>query len=141
MSKEFEPTAEQRRNVQAMIGYGIKEADICRLIVNPETGRPIDEKTLRRHFEREIDTGQVVANVQVANSLFELATKSDNPSVRYSASAFFLSRRAGWKETSVQELVGKDGAAIEVNEVRERIAGRIAKIASAADDDVGFGEK
>ena len=40
-----------------MIGYGIPEADICLLIKNPETGKPIDLKTLRRHFAREIATG------------------------------------------------------------------------------------
>ena len=40
-----------------MIGYGIPEADICLLIKNPETGKPIDLKTLRRHFAKEIATG------------------------------------------------------------------------------------
>ena len=139
MSKPFEPTADQRRNVQAMIGYGMTQAEVCQTIVNPETGRPIDEKTLRLYFEREIATGHPVAIAQVANSMFELATKSDNPSARYSACAFILARRGGWKETSVQEHTGKDGGPIEVDEVRQRIAGRIAKIASASDDDVGFG--
>ena len=55
--RAFNPTAEQRGNVEAMIGYGIPEADICLLIKNPETGKPIDLKTLRSHFAREIATG------------------------------------------------------------------------------------
>jgi hypothetical protein len=55
--RAFNPTAEPRGNVEAMIGYGIAEADICLLIKNPETGKPIDLKTLRRHFAREIATG------------------------------------------------------------------------------------
>jgi hypothetical protein len=52
--RAFNPTAEQRGNVEAMIGYGIPEADICLLIKNPETGKPIDLKTLRSQSSRSV---------------------------------------------------------------------------------------
>jgi hypothetical protein len=42
----FVPTEEQRRNVEAMTGFGIPQEPICLLIHNPETGRPIDIATL-----------------------------------------------------------------------------------------------
>jgi hypothetical protein len=50
--RAFNPTAEQRGNVEAMIGYAIAEADICLLIKNPATGKPIDLATLRKAFRR-----------------------------------------------------------------------------------------
>ena len=62
----FNPTAKQRRWVEAMIGYGIPEAEIRRLIEDPHTGKPIDLETLREHFAKEISTGAVKANLQVA---------------------------------------------------------------------------
>jgi len=40
--RTFNPTAEQRGNVEAMIGYGIPETEICLLIKNPATGKPIN---------------------------------------------------------------------------------------------------
>jgi len=57
MSPAFKPTAEQRESVELMISYGAPEAEICLLIKNPETGKPIEVETLREHFASEIDTG------------------------------------------------------------------------------------
>jgi hypothetical protein len=48
----YQPSEEQRRIVEAMVGFGIPEAEICGLIRNAN-GRPIDEKTLRKHFRDE----------------------------------------------------------------------------------------
>jgi hypothetical protein len=45
----FQPSEEQRRIVEAMVGFGIPEAEIRGLIRNAN-GKPIDEKTLRKHF-------------------------------------------------------------------------------------------
>jgi hypothetical protein len=65
MSKKFAPTADQRGNVEAMSGFGISREEICRLIKNPETGKPIDKKTLELHFADEIETGHIKANATV----------------------------------------------------------------------------
>jgi hypothetical protein len=56
----------QRRWVEAMIGYCIPAAEIRRLIEDPHSGKPIDLETLREHFAKEISTGAVKANLQVA---------------------------------------------------------------------------
>jgi hypothetical protein len=137
MSKPFVPTKEQRDNVEAMTGFGIRESDICLVIKNPETGNPIDEHTLRLHFREELDTGFIKAHARVAGSMYEMATKCENWPTRLGAAAFYLARRAGWKETSVQEHMGKDGNPIDVNltDVRERIAGRITRLASRGRED------
>ena len=95
----FRPTDEQRRQVEALVGIGIRESDIVRLIVNPQTGRAIDEKTLRHHFRKEIDTGQVKANAAVAQSLLKLATSGN-----VTAAIFWAKTRMGWKETNVTEI-------------------------------------
>ena len=57
MSPAFKPTAEQRESVELMISYGAPETEICLLIKNPETGKPIEVETLHEHFASEIATG------------------------------------------------------------------------------------
>jgi hypothetical protein len=38
MSTKFAPTADQRGNVEAMTGFGISQEEICRVVINSETG-------------------------------------------------------------------------------------------------------
>jgi hypothetical protein len=107
------PTAAERRQVEAMAGYGIPEADIARVL-------GIDPKTLRKHYRDELDTGHVRANARVAEALFRKATGDHRQSV--TAAIFWLKTRARWKETSVHELGGHDGNPIEqVTEIRRTI--------------------
>jgi hypothetical protein len=108
--KPFQATKEQRNMVQAMTGYGVPQEDICRVIINPTSGKPIDEKTLRRVFRTEIDTGTVIANSKVAESLYNKALGTGQGAV--TAAIFWLKTRAGWKEVQVMEHTGKDGAPI-----------------------------
>ena len=113
MNKKFVPTAQQRENVEAMVGFGIPQDKICLLIKNQNTKKPIDGKTLRKYFPDEIATGETKANAQVAGSLFKDATSCPNDRARVAASSFWLKMRAGWKDTTVHELVGKDGGPIK----------------------------
>ena len=52
----FEPTEEQRRNVEIMTGLGIPQTAICLMVRGPK-GKPISLTTLEKHFRKEIDTG------------------------------------------------------------------------------------
>jgi hypothetical protein len=36
-------------------------------VINPQTGKPLDEKSLRRHFKREIATGEIELHARVGN--------------------------------------------------------------------------
>jgi len=128
MNKPFVPTAEQRQNVEAMTGFGIAQEDIARLIKNPATGKPLHTKSLRKYFADEIATGLTKATAAFAQSLFAEATKGEDPASRVSAAKFWLSRRAGWKETVVQEHTGKDGKPIDV---RQRISLKIDRLHEA----------
>ena len=82
-----DPTA--RRQVEAMAGYGVPEADIAGVI-------GIDPKTLRKHYRPELDHGHVKANAKVAENLYRKATGEGREAVI--AAIFWLKTRAGWRE-------------------------------------------
>jgi hypothetical protein len=116
------PTKEQRDNVESLTGYGIPHEEICRLVINPRTGCPIDDKTLRRHFRSELETGYVKANAKVAQSLYQQATGGGDWTKAIPSCGIWWSKtRMGWKETSVNEHTGKDGGPIEHSHARQRI--------------------
>ena len=93
------PDPSVRRQVEAMAGYGVPEADIAGVV-------GISPKTLRKHYRGELDHGHVKANAKVAENLYRKATGDGREAVI--AAIFWLKTRAGWKETSVQELAAKD---------------------------------
>jgi hypothetical protein len=110
--RAFNPTAEQRGNVEAMIGYGIPEADICLLIKNPETGKPIDLKTLRSHFAREIATGVTKLKSLAGNRIVAAMLGRDGGLTDGLTQAkllmLFAETRMGWKETVADEHANED---------------------------------
>ena len=109
--RAHQPDPVSRRQVEAMAAYGVPEADIARVL-------SIDPKTLRKHYRLELDTGQIKANSKIAESLYRKALGDGAQSV--TAAIFWLKTRAGWKETSVHEVSGRDGEPIEVNEPSRR---------------------
>jgi hypothetical protein len=71
----------------------------------------IDPKTLRKHYRDELDHGHVKANAKVAENLFRKATGEGREAV--TAAIFWLKARAGWKETALHEVSGRNGGPIE----------------------------
>lgn len=69
----FTPTADDRRIVLAASGMGIQHIRICKLVLNPETGAPIDTHTLRKHFRTELDRGMAQTHLSVGTSLYNQA--------------------------------------------------------------------
>ena len=61
------PDEAGRRQVEALAGYGIPEAEIAGVI-------GIDAKTLRKHYSHELDHGHTKANARVAENLYRKAT-------------------------------------------------------------------
>src|SRR5215207_5981294 len=102
--RAHKPNSTARRQVEAMAGYGVPEADIAGVI-------GIDPKTLRKHYRDELDHGHVKANAKVAENLFRKATGEGREAVV--AAIFWLKVRAGWKETSLHEVSGPAGKPIE----------------------------
>jgi len=66
----FEATDEQRKNVEIMVGLGIRQEDIC-LVIRDRNDKPISKPTLLQHFRKEIDTGATKLNSMVGNFMVE----------------------------------------------------------------------
>jgi hypothetical protein len=98
----FKPTDEQRKTVRAMIAYGVPQADVCEVI-------GVTDKTLRKHFDRELRTAATEANAKVAQALYKQAVDQGNTT----AQIFWLKTKAGWKDTTVHEHSGPNGGPIQ----------------------------
>jgi hypothetical protein len=104
----FQPTDEDRALVEQLAAFGIPVTSMT-LFVKDKDGKPISERTLRKHFAKELDQGELKANVKVAQTLFKKAISGDTTSM-----IFWLKTRARWKESPQQvELTGKDGGPVE----------------------------
>ena len=114
-SRRFEPTTAQCMQVEIAAACGLPHARICERILNPLTGRPIDEKTLCRAFAQELERGAVTANAAVAQNLFKHATGGGTQAV--SAAKFWLQCRAGWKPA--EALTVAHSGAVGVTEVAQ----------------------
>lgn len=81
-----QPDTGDRKQVEAMAGYGVPEADSARVI-------GIDLKTLRKHYRTELEGGHIRANAKVAENLFRKAT-GEGREAMVAARGWLLSRRA-----------------------------------------------
>lgn len=99
MTKQHESTVETRSNVKALASVGTTQEHIAVYL-------DIDVKTLRKHYRRELDTALILANQQVASSLFNQAVKEKN----VTAQIFWLKTKAGWRETQVVDNTSSDGS-------------------------------
>ena len=92
----FKPTDDERKLVEQMTACGIPQVSQCLIIRDG-----IDDKTLRKHFRRELDTAATKANVKVAGTLFNKAMGGDT-----AAMIWWSKTRMGWKEKSEIEHSG-----------------------------------
>jgi len=107
------PDGTSRRQVEAMAGYGIPEADIACVL-------EIDAKTLRKHYRGELDKGHIKSTAKVAENLYRKATGEGREAV--TAAIFWLKTRAGWKETVVQENAGEVRYVVRMPEPAANVA-------------------
>lgn len=128
----FKPTDDQKKLVESLAGYGITEAEISKLVINPATKEPISPVTLRKHFRVELDTGHVRANQAVAGALFKNATTQTEtyPGGIPTAQIFWLKTRGKgqWKDKQTIE-VETPPSEMEEAEIDQAIARHLAKAA------------
>jgi hypothetical protein len=93
--RQHKPTADQRRSVLMMVGFGILPTQIAKMI-------GIHHETLRKHYQHELDTGATEANLRVAQALYTNATKH----MHVGAQVWWTKARMKWKETTVNEQLG-----------------------------------
>jgi AraC-like DNA-binding protein len=129
----YKPSAGHRALVENASAFGLTQSQIAAQL-------KMDEKTLRKHFRGELDSGKFKIDM-VAGGAIAAAMKSKDERVRLDAAKYYTARRMGWKETTTQETVGKDGGLVQTQDVtaRELLASRIAGIA-ARNEEIGSSE-
>lgn len=98
---EYIPNEEDRKIVWRSAAYGMTQKQICHRL-------GISIPTLRNYYSRELNTASYEWIDDVATTLVAQAKEGSVP-----AGIFLLKTRAGWKETQVNELTGKDGGPIQ----------------------------
>jgi hypothetical protein len=106
----FEPTDAERKQVEALSGYGLPFDQIGALV---RDGIHID--TLRAHFSSELVSGKSKANAQVGKTLFQKVMAGDT-----TAAIWWSKTQMRWAETQKHELTGADGAPLEFTKI-ERV--------------------
>ncbi len=102
-----QPTEAARRRVSTMVAFGIPQDKIAAIV-------GVSLPTLRKYYRAEIDIADARAQSVVAKFLFSAASgEALKSGATYAdcirSAMFWMKTRAGWKETAVQELTGKDG--------------------------------
>jgi len=132
--RAFEPTAEQSENVELLIGFGIPETDICRIIKNPESGKAIDPKTLRKYFKEEIAAGatqlKLLAGKRIAATMLGRDGGIKDPRTEATLLIFFAKTRMGLREVSIHAHTGLAGGdPIEIRHARDDLERKLARLA------------
>lgn len=113
MNPKYKPTDADRATVTAMSASGFAHEQIAKCIGE----RGIDDKTLRKHFRKELDQAMLKANATVANRAYQMAVSGEYPAL----TIFWLKTRLGWKETDRHELTGPGGEPLLSIEAVDRI--------------------
>ena len=108
--KPFQPTDAERKQVEALSGYGLPFEQIAVLVRDG-----IDIDTLRKHFAQELISGKAKANGQVGKTLFQKVMAGDT-----TAAIWWSKTQMRWAETQKHELTGADGAPLEFAKI-ERV--------------------
>jgi hypothetical protein len=95
----FVPTDSERKQVEALSGYGLPIEQIAVLV---RDGIHID--TLRAHFTNELHSGKAKANAQVGKTLFQKVMAGDT-----TAAIWWSKTQMRWKETQHHEHSSPDG--------------------------------
>ncbi|MGF6954736.1 hypothetical protein [Paraburkholderia youngii] len=93
----FEATDEQRQIVRSLVMNGVPVMKLCRHVINPRTGRPVNYRTLARVFRTEIETAVEDANAAVVTNLYRIATSPKESAPVVAAIIFWLRCKAGWR--------------------------------------------
>ena len=106
----FVPTNDERKQVEALSGYGLPQDQIAILIRGG-----IALETLREYFATELISGKAKANGQIGKTLFQKAMSGDT-----AAMIWWSKAQMRWAETQKHEHTGADGGEIVVQKI-ERV--------------------
>lgn len=106
----FKPTDAERKQVEALSGYGLPLEQIAVLVRDG-----IDADTLRKYFSTELQSGKAKANAKVGQTLFNKVMAGDT-----TAAIWWSKTQMRWAETQKHELTGADGVPLEFTKI-ERV--------------------
>lgn len=107
----FVPTDEERRQVEALSGYGLPQEQIAILIRGG-----INLTTLREHFATELVAGKAKANGQIGKTLFQKAMGGDT-----AAMIWWSKAQMRWAETQKHEHTGAEGGDMVIRTVQRTV--------------------
>jgi hypothetical protein len=115
------PREELRNQIKLMAAIGIPHTQMAGVL-------KMSAETLHRCYKDDLEYGASSANTVVGGKIFEAAKRGEQW-----ACTLWAVRRMGWKETSTQELTGKDGGPIEVadNGAGKKLLDELARLKSA----------
>src|SRR6516165_1814982 len=90
----FTPTKEQRRMVSVLAGMRRPHKEIATLVINPRTGKPIDDVTLRLRFPEELCQAKAKVSLILGTSLLGKAKAGDNGALGMLARGAGIGREA-----------------------------------------------
>ena len=96
----YAPTPADRVTVKNLVVCGYTHTQIAKCI-GPYG---ISEKTLRKHFRRELDASKAEIDAFATSNLLHLIRERN-----LGAICFYLKSRAGWQETTAQRFVDEKG--------------------------------
>jgi len=105
----YKITEADRNTVRTMAAGGIPQPRIAACI-----GGGITDRTLRKHFRRELDIAGDQANAVAISMLFAAVQKGESWAI-----CFWLKCRAGWRETERIEHVAEGGGPVKIHVVYE----------------------
>lgn len=134
--KPWEPTTEEREKVAALAGYGLPEPQIALLTLNPKTGKPISNNTLRAHFAKDLESGRAKAGAQTFQTAFNMANGVREVRQINADKTVTVLREEQKPDKTMNIWLQKTqfGVMEEEVRVRTRIAERIAEMRGIVDD-------
>lgn len=121
---EFVPTDAERKQVEALSGYGLTVEMIRHLV---RDGIAIE--TLLTHFRVELDAGKAKANAQVGKRLFQKVMEGDT-----TAMIWWTKTQMRWSETQKIEVTGKEGGPIETVDLSKLSTDTLLELSKAMQD-------
>lgn len=94
----FDPTEQERRQVEAMAGYGVPFEQIASI-----TRGGIDLNTLKKHFRTELASGKAKANAKIGQRLYRKAEEGDT-----AALIWWTKAQMGWTDKTVVDHQSSD---------------------------------
>tara|TARA_R100000995_G_scaffold84894_2_gene65593 strand:- start:170 stop:580 length:411 start_codon:yes stop_codon:yes gene_type:complete len=98
----YKPNDQQRQDVIYLASLGYKPTAIARMIINKRTNKPIDKKTLEKHYSYEIEVGKQRVDFEVGKTIIEAAKSGES----LQASIWYSKARMGWSENIDHEVKG-----------------------------------